>query len=247
MKQALSTIYSEHHRLLTPEGLWNILTFRGATYGSPYAENDLQWFDTYEEWTDYYAASNKTFKGDKTQYFINVAAYGMRNKHRNINNIAKYWDERHRWTSFIASKPDLKKTYKFLTQNHKGESQKKVFPNIGPLTALLVCGDLIELKILEIPAIKDWAELIYDVQKGATLGLHSLALIGETFTKEDVIDAFTKLDSFLVQELSDDDKLLMGYNMVMLEHGLCKFTRILTKAEKVSTHWKKPSTTRKAS
>ena len=115
-----------------------------------------------------------------------------------------------------------------------------MFPNIGSLTALLVCGDLIELKILDMPPIEDWAKLIYDVQKGATTGLQSLALLGATFTPEEVVNAFTQLNAFLIQNLSEEDMELMGYDMVMLEHGLCKFTRILTKAQKVkSTHQKK--------
>jgi hypothetical protein len=242
MEKALYTIYSDRDRLRTPEGFWNVLTFRGVTYGSLYAKNDLQWFDSYDEWADYYARSNNAVKGSKQRYFIDVCAFGFNNKYRNIENIKAYWEERHRWTSFINGNPNVKEMYKFLTQiDKKGDDgRKKVFPNIGSLTALLVCGDLIELEILDMPPIEDWAKLIYDVQKGATMGLQSLALLGETFTQEEVIDAFSRLNAFLIQTLSEEDMELMGYNMVMLEHGLCKFTRILTKAEKVnSTHRKK--------
>jgi hypothetical protein len=245
MEKALYTIYSEHDRLRSPEGFWNVLTFRGVTYGSPYAEKQLQWFDTYDEWADYYARSNNTVKGNKQRYFVDVCAYGFNNKHRKIENIKTYWEERHRWTAFIEGNPDVKQTYRFLTQIHKEgvNLHKKVFPNIGPLTALLVCGDLIELEILDMPPIEDWAKLISDVQKGATTGLQSLALLGNTFTSEEVVDAFTKLNAFLMQNLSEEDMELMGYDMVMLEHGLCKFTRILTKAQKVnSTRQKKRAT-----
>jgi hypothetical protein len=239
MAQALSTIYSDHHRLLTPEGLWNILAFRGATYGSLYAKDDLQWFDTYEDWDNYYTASTNTLNGNKMQYFINVRAYGVNNRHRSISNVRIYWEERHRWTTFIKDKPDVKKVYKFLTQNYAGEGRKKVFPNIGPLTALLVCGDLIELKVLTMPSTRDWAELIYDVQKGATKGLQCLCLLGETFTKEAVVDAFSELNAFLNANLSKVEQDMMGYNLVMLEHGLCKFTRIRTKPEKAHSNLKK--------
>ena len=241
MERALYTIYSDRDRLRTPEGFWNVLTFRGVTYGSPYAKNDLQWFNSYDEWADYYARSNDAVKGNKLRYFIDVCAYGFNNKHRKIENIKAYWEERHRWTSFIDGNPNVKEMYKFLTQIHK-KGKKKVFPNIGSLTALLVCGDLIELKILDMPPIEDWAGLIYDVQKGATMGLQSLALLGEAFTQEEVVNAFTRLNAFLIQNLSEEDMELMGYNMVMLEHGLCKFTRILTKAAKVNSIHRKTRT-----
>jgi hypothetical protein len=239
MEKALNTIYSDRDRLRTPEGFWNVLTFRGVTYGSPYAENDLRWFDSYDEWADYHGKSNNTVNGNKLRYFVNVCAYGFNNKHRKIENIEIYWEERYRWTSFLEGNPNVNETYRFLTESHTKGERKKAFPNIGPLTALLVCGDLIELGILNMPAIEDWALLIYDVRKGATIGLQSLALLGESFTKEEVIDAFTRLNAFLVQNLSEEDMELMGYNIVMLEHGLCKFTRILTKAEKVNSTYKK--------
>ena len=94
MKKALDTIYSDRDRLRTPEGFWNVLTFRGVTYGSPYAEKQLQWFDTYDEWADYYARSKNTVKGNKQRYFVDVCAYGFNNKHRKIENIKTYWEER---------------------------------------------------------------------------------------------------------------------------------------------------------
>ena len=79
--QALSTIYAHPEHLLTPEGLWNILMFQGVTYGSCYVENNLEWFDSCDEWEAYYDASTDSVKGDKLQYFLNKCAYGTANKH----------------------------------------------------------------------------------------------------------------------------------------------------------------------
>lgn len=240
MEKALETIYSDVDRLLTPEGLWNILTFRGATYGSLYAEHDLEWFDSCSEWDEYYEASTKSRHDQKSLYFINICAYGFNNKRRSIDNIPLYWAERHRWTSFIQKQPTVEKMFKFLIQSNGG---KKVFGNIGKLTALLVCGDLVELGILEMPSIDEWAGLIYNVRKGATCGLRSLALLDENFTKDEVIQAFKTLDTFLQENLTNEDCGLMGYNIIMLEHALCKFTRILPKSSKPKTASmsKKPS------
>lgn len=242
IEKALNTIYSDPDRLLTPEGLWNILSFRGATYGSLYAKYDLEWFNSYSEWDEYYQTSTKTKNDQKEQYFVNICAYGFNNKHRTIKNISQYWTERGRWTSFIQSRPKIEEMFKFLNQVHKKEhGGKKVFQNIGSLTALLVCGDLVEVGILEMPSIEEWASLIYKVGKGATRGLQCLALLGDTFTKDQVINAFKELDTFLQEKLSNEDREVMGYSIIMLEHSLCKFTRILEKDDKP----KKPSKAKK--
>jgi hypothetical protein len=262
IEKAMCTIYSDTARLRTPEGLWNILSFRGVLYGSIYATEDLQWFNTYEEWDAYYKTSTKykslgqKKKGkdkdagknispdnkDKEGYFVNICAYGFNNKSRQIENIASYWAECHRWTSFIDVKRSVKEVYDFL--NQKIDSQK-IFVNIGPLAALLVCGDLIEAGVIAMPTIEDWANLIYDVGKGATKGLQRLGLVGETFTRPDVINAFKKLDNFLDQNISSDDRDLMGYNIVMLEHSLCKFTRVVKDKNKANTSQTKSGKKRK--
>ena len=203
IKKALETIYSDTDRLLEPEGLWNILTFRGVTYGSPYAEEDLEWFNSYSEWDEYYQASKKE---QLNGYFVDTCAYGPSNRVRCIDNISLYWEERHRWTSFIRKSPKVEDMFKFLIQNRdKASASKKVFHNIGSLTALLVCGDLVELGILQMPTVEEWAGLIFKVRKGAVCGLQCLALLGQTFTKEEVISAFKTLDAFLLGNLSSED------------------------------------------
>jgi hypothetical protein len=230
IKKALETIYSDTDRLLKPEGLWNILVFRGVTYGSLYAAEDLRWFDSYLEWNKYYQASKK----DRTkEYFVNTRAYGTVNRARHIENILLYWNERHRWSGFIPKGLNVQDMFEFLIQKRgEGKARKTVFHNIGNLAALLVCGDLVELGILQMPTIEEWACIIYKVGKGAVYGLQCLALLGPTFTKEECIFAFKTLHTFLLEKISSEDRELMGYNIIMLEHSLCKFTRTLSKTEK---------------
>jgi hypothetical protein len=47
----------------------------------------------------------------------------------------------------------------------------------------------------------------------------------------------------LLATLTDEDHELMGYNIIMLEHSLCKFTGILSKGDKPrkTSSLKKPS------
>ena len=229
--RALQTIYSQHERLCKPEGFWNVLNYRGVFYGSPYAlSDDRQWHNNLNEWKRLYESSTKTKKGDKAKYYVNIGAYGLSNPGRSITCITSYWNERHRWTSFLQQSPTVTELYEFLsaTQQIAGKNVK-IFTNIGPLTALLICGDLIEAGIFPMPSIQEWASLIYCVNKGASKGLSKLNLIHDTYTKSQLTEAFQTLHNFLLEHLSQDEQIMMGYNIVMLEHALCKFTRILPK------------------
>lgn len=171
--------------------------------------------------------------GDKEAYYVNICAYGYNNIKRTIDNIPTYWAERDRWTVFLETKPGIEEVYRFLLKTHaRKDGVKKVYPNIGPLTALLICGDLIEAGVLQMPNVDIWARLIFQVNKGAIAGLQQLALLDNTCTEPDVVQVFQALHDFIMRNLSEEEQLMMGYNMIMLEHALCKFSRITKKIGK---------------
>jgi hypothetical protein len=230
--RAQQTIYSEKDRLRTSEGFSNILMYRGVLYGSSYATHDVRWFNTLHEWQQYYTNSKEKNK-DIDKYFVNICAYGFNNKARSVDCIAEYWIQNKRWTSFIERNPNVAEVYAFLTaKKSKKEEFKKVFPNIGPLTALLICGDLIEAGVMEMPSIKEWAHLVFKVGKGAAEGLIRLNLLPRKYSEDQIFQAFDGLHRFLLENISDADRALMGYNIIMLEHGLCKFTRLTKQKQK---------------
>lgn len=225
--KAHQTIYSNQDRLRTPEGLWNILMYRGVLYGSPYATHDVRWFSTLGEWTNYLNTSTKEKDGEKEKYFVNICAYGFNNGNRSTDCITEYWTQRQRWTTIIEQNPDVAKVYDFLIgKSNKIDNYKKLYRNIGPLAALLICGDLVEAGVLEMPSVRMWAGLIFRVGKGAAKGLIRLNLVPKAYTEDQIYQAFNGLNNFLMEKLSDIDRATMGYNIIMLEHALCKFTRI---------------------
>ena len=146
-------------------------------------------------------------------------------------NISIYWAECDRWTSFFKANPGAKEMYQFLLQcRSKKDGSTKVFTNIGPLAALLICGDLIETGVLKMPDIDVWAKLICHVKKEGETGLQRLALLNDKYTEEEVVQVFSKLHNFIRQNLTKEERLMMGYNIIMLEHALCKFSRVTKKA-----------------
>jgi len=113
--------------------------------------------------------------------------------------------------------------YKWLTSSDKvGRSTTTLFRNIGALTALLICRDLIEAKILGMPTTHEWGELIHSLDMGAKSTMFRLGMTKEKASKMEVANAFTSLNLTLRQELKEEEKVAMDYNAVMLEHALCK-------------------------
>jgi len=113
-----------------------------------------------------------------------------------------------------------------IDQKTRKKKKSSVFRNIGQLTALLICGDLAEVNILPMPTAKQWGQLIAEVGKGAQAGMAMYGLIQASCSDKDICDAFISLDLALRQELRNDEKETMGYNVIMLEQALCKIKRL---------------------
>jgi len=127
------------------------------------------------------------------------------------------------------TKPTITEVYRWLTKRvseNGGETTTTLFRNIGSLSALLICGDLIEADILAIPTAHEWGGLIYALGMGVNNAMEMLGLIGKTLSKREVSKAFASLDLALRQELTDEEKAAMNYNVIMLEHALCKIKRL---------------------
>jgi hypothetical protein len=97
---------------------------------------------------------------------------------------------------------------------------------------MLICGDLVEAGVLAMPSIQEWTGIIHKVDKGAAEELIRLNLLSKSHTEQELFEAFSGLNSFLLDNLSEADQAIMGYNIIMLEHALCKFTRVTSRNTK---------------
>jgi hypothetical protein len=59
--------------------------------------------------------------------------------------------------------------------------------------------------------------------------MEMLGFIRKQAGKAEVTKAFTALDLALQQELTEEEKAAMKYNVVMLEHTLCKIKRLTSR------------------
>ena len=252
-KRAIDTVYGGLEDGLTPEDFWNILCHRGTFYGSEFARTHGGRFETLDDWISYKSGEGST-KEDK--YFVISSAYGPANHHRTLELIEKYWSLRHEWTDFSANKfngimslfyflssqpmepedidnfadYDPKEEKKKLKQQNIGKDPLPNFPNIGELTALLICGDLANAGVVEKPTVQQMARLMFDVDKGAILGLQRLGIVKSANPSlQEVEIGLSFLHNYLETNLTAEEKELIGYDINMLEHGLCKYTRLVKK------------------
>jgi hypothetical protein len=233
LANARRVIYADVDRLTNDDGVgfFNILAFRGVFFGSPFAKSDqFRWFSSLEDWELFQEGNDEAnqFKGE--EYYVNKGCYGRSQSGRQLSLLSSYWEQRLQWNDMFnkPEKPTITKIFRWLTSRDTNVKTKvsTLFRNIGPLTALLICGDLVEAGILPMPSAKEWARYINKMGKGSKEGMEICGLVGKNNSEEDFCTAFSLLDQALQIELHDEEKETMGYNIVMLEHALCKIKRI---------------------
>ncbi|RDB26592.1 hypothetical protein Hypma_005589 [Hypsizygus marmoreus] len=148
-------------------------------------------------------------------YFINSNAYGTANKNRNLEAIETLWKQRRLWAPFIQTNPDPVEVYEFLVYPNR-------FRNVGPLTAMLLTGDLCKAGVIRQPTIEELGALVWKVKKGAVSGI-KLGLVAKCPTEAEVINAVRDLWEFLDEELTVAEKAAMSFDFWCQEHGLCKY------------------------
>jgi hypothetical protein len=235
LKNARSEIYADIDSFPGEDGagLFNVLAFRGVFFGSPFAQSDrYQWFSTFADWERFQAEGSEVAKkygkdGEEEKYYVKRSCYGQSQKDRSTKLLPIYWDQRLLWSEKFdkLSEPSVTEVHKWLASS---------FPNIGHLSALLICGDLIEASILPMPTAPEWGGLIYTLDMGAKSAMEMLGLISKKASRVEVTEAFMSLDLSLQQELEEEERLAMNYNVIMLEHALCKIKRLTMRGIKMN-------------
>lgn len=161
--------------------------------------------------------------GKEEEYYVKRSCYGQTQTDRSTKLLSGYWDQRLLWSAKFdkASKLSVTEVYRWIANSS--------FRNIGNLSALLICGDLIEAGILLMPTAHEWGGLIHSLNMEAKSTMEMLGFIRKQAGKAEVTKAFTALDLALQQELTEEEKAAMKYNVVMLEHTLCKIKRLTSR------------------
>jgi hypothetical protein len=231
LKNARSEIYADLHSQDCEDGVafFNILAFRGVFFGSPFSQSDhFQRFESYEHWTVFRKKEKQEALdvcGLEEKYYVKQNCYGQSQLERSLTLLEGYWAQRKSWNEKFgqSTPPTVDEVYYWLVSKENGRSK---FYNIGPLSAFLICGDLIEADIVPMPSSYELGKLIYKVGMGGKKGMEGLKLVSKGDMEGFFCKAFALLDAYIEKTLGVEEKKAMGYNVVMLEHTLCKIQRL---------------------
>lgn len=113
---------------------------------------------------------------------------------------------------------------------------KTLFPTIGALLGHLLASDVHYALYNHSPSVEDMAVGITRLKMGAAKGMMKLGLIRqcevEQLTEGEVSKAFIDAYNFIDSRLTEEQKEKMGWDAGMLEHAMCKYSKMNPKQPK---------------
>ncbi|KAJ7133843.1 hypothetical protein C8R46DRAFT_1048237 [Mycena filopes] len=219
-----------HARLLA--GLFSGLIFRVVIFATLFSLEATTHFNAPAAWTTEAAK----FAGKPESFFCNLRTYSGQKCDRGPHLISEYWTTINdpgcpNWEKNTRKGLyDFAECFAFLTA-------KKCFAEIGDLIGFLFTADFYYASAVKAPSVATVAALIRTINAGGMAGLEQLELIpagpegarGRP-RKGDITQVkagFTRLYDFLHTKLSPASKTRMGFDAIMVENSLCKWTRWL--------------------
>ncbi|KAI4294438.1 hypothetical protein K525DRAFT_274325 [Schizophyllum commune Loenen D] len=178
----------------------------GRTHSGLFSDNEV------------FNAWRKAGPADDSLY-CNGSAYG-RTRGRSWRHHEDCWKEAQKLADFIQhGRPGTSKPYSFY-QLTKFIDKLKI-PSCGPLISFLLAGDLYYCGAAPAPTFKEISQLSH---AGAVRGLGKLGL--PHTSNPEAASSMSQLFDAISAELSDKEKSEWGWDALMLEHALCKYTRL---------------------
>ncbi|KLO04202.1 hypothetical protein SCHPADRAFT_947885 [Schizopora paradoxa] len=203
-------------------GIFSEALFRGVTYSSKYLlEGDaVVKFDDLKAWKA--ATANIPHKD-----LCNKTAYGTAMGGRSPRHASEYWKKSAKWPTFLREHPNPS----FVETLDHIKQQK--FPQVGPLTAMLMAEDLVYAGVAEFPSDEEFAEVALGMKKGACWALDAFNALPDYqgYVTPNNVEAFINLyhDLKALLATTGDDDLLP--DIFVFEHLCCKMYRAFSKGK----------------
>ncbi|KAJ7167936.1 hypothetical protein C8R46DRAFT_1191923 [Mycena filopes] len=215
-------------------GLFSGLIFRAVIFATPFSLEATTHFSAPAAWT----TETTKFAGKPESFFCNLSAYSRRKSNRGRHLVSRYWTTINdpgcpNWeTNTREGLYDFAECFAFLTA-----SRPKPFPEIGVLIAFLLTADFSYAGAVKAPSVGTVATMIRTINAGGMAGLEQLQLIPLRPTGlgvsqrpnlgdvSQVKAGLTRLYDFLHVKLPSASKTRMGFDAIMVENSLCKWTR----------------------
>lgn len=240
--------FTPEANIRTESGLFSNLVFRGITFHSNFLLDGGQrtLFANYAEWTDTVNATKATLLTqtswlDATElekHFCLTTAYGQPTKRSTAyaEAYAQTACDKSRNTWLLGSNPtSYKALWKEICAVKKSpDTTPAAYPQMGTLIGHLFVADYVYAGVIPMPSADEMADIIWEINKGGARGLEELGLIpkadrGAKRDKQEVRDALRALFQFLQENLDLEEQTQMIFDIIMLEHALCKYVRCVQK------------------
>jgi hypothetical protein len=201
------------HRVRTRGGFFDALVFRCLTQAAPILTDDgLVHFDDHKDFL-----KQGSSRGEA--YMCNLWAVSRQpNTHRKSENAQALWEASAIWSHY-ADQRSFMELWRLL--------QGPRFPGSGKLTAYLLAADYAYAGIVDMPTCDEMGKIIFMIKGGGRNGLRLLRLLSSDSASElQCISAFRCLHTYLSDCLSIEERVAMHFDVIMVEHALCKLTRL---------------------
>jgi hypothetical protein len=213
----------EENILNTRLGYFAALFWRGIGYRTPSVTDGRMVFNL----TEFQQHFTSLGTGGE-QYYCNKAAFGPSNVGRTTNSAPTYWkssglSECTDWL-FNNQLPTFREQWKFfITKRVDGE---KAFPQYGNVVSLALTGDYVYAGKVLMPSVEDMGGVVWEIDRGGVAGLRGAGYFDSQRPSLDMTHAaFEDVYHYLDAHLTQREKELIGFNVLMVEHTLCKFSR----------------------
>ncbi|KIY61542.1 hypothetical protein CYLTODRAFT_426126 [Cylindrobasidium torrendii FP15055 ss-10] len=189
---------------------------RGLTFNTEMVFTHGAWFDSPDDWASFRGTSSK----DEPKY-VNKMAYG-RTQGRHSDNFGLLWEQSEALANAIKSVPIGKMTFTRALYLMRKPCHILSF---GGLTSLLLVEDLVYAGLVEMPSLEEFAKEAARLKMGAVSAMTEMSLVANGASTAECSAAFVRVFNYLDDVLTAEQKAKMSFDMFMVEHALCKFTR----------------------
>nr|GAT47143.1 predicted protein [Mycena chlorophos] len=231
----------------TMAGFYSGLVFRGVTFNTPFSRAGRLVYDGHGDFEAATSLFRQSYETENDQpapsnLCCNTNAYGSSNHGRTIHLAQDYANSLHRpdlprdllaggnsidflefWTYLRSSKPE----------------DGKWFPGLGPLASYLLAADYTYTspRLVTVPTFKQMGYAVTSLNKGAASALETLRLIPRREltakgaprkpNENDVQWGLKVVYDALQRHLSPEVQRAIGFDLIMVEHSLCKYSRAI--------------------
>jgi hypothetical protein len=121
-------------------------------------------------------------------------------------------------------------TGKYTEDSGLAQKGMKIFPQFGPLISYLLTVDYAYTGLISQPSMAEMGHILKRIDAGAINGLRLLGSTsttpGSSFSAEHIQTLFEEFYKYLDSSLTLEEKVSMGFDVFVVEHLLCKISRL---------------------